>query len=293
MKWRKVLSVCLSVLLTAGLIPGFALRPQAAMASFDLWVAGTRVTGANCDNVLGDGTVSFDPDTATLTLNGAALNTANESQTVYEPFYPAVINSALPTLTICLVGENTITPPDTDTDGIDAGAGRNVVLTGSGSLTIEGGYYGFYLGDWETPGADLTVDGATLNVVNTAGTGIWVNHDITFTDATVNVSRTSNALLGMVSNVGGTVTVTDSDVSIDNVCSGILQSLRKAILATVGVFVRESVFIGMYVVAAGYGMEAIYDCMVLGMFFGFALMGVFAAYCVKHMPLTAAKPEPA
>jgi|GEM_PF-1855630 len=252
MKWRKVLSVCLSVLLTAGLIPGFALRPQAAMASFDLWVAGTRVTGANFDNVLGDGTVSFDPDTATLTLNGANLTAANEPQTVYEPFYPAVINSALPTLTICLVGENTITPPDTDTDGIDAGAGRSVILTGDGSLTIEGGYYGFYLGDWETPGADLTVDGATLNVVNTAGTGIWVNHDITFTDATVNVSRTSNALLGMVSNVGGTVTVTDSDVSIVNVCSGILfgndsASDRALVLnsGTLSITVSDSDFLAM------------------------------------------------
>ena len=80
---------------------------------------------------------------------------------------------------------------------------------------------------------------------------------------------------------------------LSHVCSGILQSLRKAMLATITTFVRESVFIGMYIVASGYGMEAIYDCMVLGMFFGFALMGVFAAYCVRHMPLTVPKAEPA
>ncbi len=80
---------------------------------------------------------------------------------------------------------------------------------------------------------------------------------------------------------------------LSHVCSGILQSLRKAMLATVTIFVRESVFIGMYIVASGYGMEAIYDCMVLGMFFGFVLMGVFAAYCVRHMPLTPPRPEPA
>lgn len=80
---------------------------------------------------------------------------------------------------------------------------------------------------------------------------------------------------------------------LSHVCSGILQSLRKAMLATITTFVRESVFIGMYIVASAYGMEAIYDCMVLGMFFGFALMGVFAAYCVRHMQLSVPKAEPA
>lgn len=80
---------------------------------------------------------------------------------------------------------------------------------------------------------------------------------------------------------------------LSHVCSGILQSLRKAILATITIIIRESVFIGMYVVASGYGMEAIYCCMVLGMLFGLALMGAFAAYCVKHMPKSVARAEPA
>ena len=80
---------------------------------------------------------------------------------------------------------------------------------------------------------------------------------------------------------------------LSDVFSGILQSLRKALLATVTIIVRESVFIGMYIVASAYGMEAIYICMVLGMFFGFVLMGVFAAYCVRHMQRSAPKPEPA
>ena len=37
----------------------------------DLWVAGTRVTKTNQDDVLGNGTVKFDPDTHTLTLRDA------------------------------------------------------------------------------------------------------------------------------------------------------------------------------------------------------------------------------
>ena len=41
--------------------------------TYDLWVAGKQVTKTNQSNVLGDGTVSYDPDTHTLTLNDADL----------------------------------------------------------------------------------------------------------------------------------------------------------------------------------------------------------------------------
>lgn len=67
------------------------------------------------------------------------------------------------------------------------------------------------------------------------------------------------------------------------VFSGILQSLRMAMLATMTTFVRESVFIGMYVVASGFGMEAIYRCMDLGMLFGMVLMGLFATYGIRRL----------
>ena len=44
---------------------------------YPLWVSGTVVSGINKDDVLGDGTVSYDPETKTLTLNSASINIAN------------------------------------------------------------------------------------------------------------------------------------------------------------------------------------------------------------------------
>lgn len=41
--------------------------------TYDLWVAGKQVTETNQNNVLDDGTVAYDPDTHTLTLNNANL----------------------------------------------------------------------------------------------------------------------------------------------------------------------------------------------------------------------------
>lgn len=46
---------------------------QPESETYDLWVAGKQVTKTNQSNVLGDGTVSYDPDTHTLTLNNAHL----------------------------------------------------------------------------------------------------------------------------------------------------------------------------------------------------------------------------
>ena len=46
----------------------------AQAANYDLWVGGTQVTDANKGDVLGDGKVSYDPATLTLTLsNGASV----------------------------------------------------------------------------------------------------------------------------------------------------------------------------------------------------------------------------
>ena len=76
-----------------------------AVISDDLYleVAGTKVTANNKSNVLGDGKVSFDTETNTLTLNGATINGG--------------IRSSLDgTLTVHLVGENVIDGGYVDTD---------------------------------------------------------------------------------------------------------------------------------------------------------------------------------
>ena len=63
---------------------------------YNLWVAGTQVTSDNASNVLGDGKVSWNNSSNTLTLNGATINGSIVSN----------VNSAI---TIHLVGTNTIT----------------------------------------------------------------------------------------------------------------------------------------------------------------------------------------
>ncbi len=53
----------------------------ASPMEFDLWVAGVRVTSENCDDVLGDGCVSYDHVTRTLTLDDATITDSYVYQT--------------------------------------------------------------------------------------------------------------------------------------------------------------------------------------------------------------------
>ncbi|MBO5046226.1 MAG: carbohydrate-binding domain-containing protein, partial [Clostridia bacterium] len=78
---------------------------------------GVEITSENCTDVLGDGTVSYDPTTNTLTLNNYVYN--GEGALVDEGGYMAIM-ADIPTegLTIVLVGTNSITVSGSDSAGM-------------------------------------------------------------------------------------------------------------------------------------------------------------------------------
>ena len=53
---------------------------QPESETYDLWVAGKQVTKTNQNDVLGNGTVAYDPDTHTLTLNNAHLTLGEDAE---------------------------------------------------------------------------------------------------------------------------------------------------------------------------------------------------------------------
>ena len=183
-----------------------------------LKVNGIEVTSANKDDILGDAdgsgaTVSYDPDTNTLTLDNATL-------TVSEDF--AAIHALIPDLTIVLKGENQINGSGSTENGIYSNG--DLTITGSGRLQIRGTGFGLYGNSaiTLTGGADvdiivdfssaeapqpysavralggLTVDGATLNAKNNAtqdaGFGTpGINTDLTaINGAKVNISSVND-----------------------------------------------------------------------------------------------------
>ena len=86
--------------------------------SYGISVQGTPVTGANMNNVLGDGTVTYTPDTNTLTLNRVNITNTTENTSGIK---------ASNDLTIALIGENNTI----------SGSGHAIHMT-NGTLTITG-----------------------------------------------------------------------------------------------------------------------------------------------------------
>jgi hypothetical protein len=139
--------------------------------TYDLYVAGTQVTDKNKADVLGDGTVSYDPETNTLTLNNAHIVATGESGV--EGYGIDVYNNLtgfLPDFTIKLEGENSIE----SLVAIQAGTSYNksiVFIKGPGSLRCTG-LWGFYLNSTY----DLIIsDGAMVTVEGTDGYAIFTS----------------------------------------------------------------------------------------------------------------------
>ena len=92
---------------------------------------GVLITPENCTDVLGDGTVSFDPTTNTLTLNNYVYNGEGWGG----DDVPCAIMADFPAegLTIVLAGTNSIT-----VSGVSGSEFAGMVFFGEGDLTIKG-----------------------------------------------------------------------------------------------------------------------------------------------------------
>ena len=227
---KKPLSLLTAAVLaaTALAMPAYAkesyetpLVPVGGSEKYELYVNGSQFNSDKLTIECGDGTAVFDGK-HTLTLTNAYLNTLSDYPEDSNALY-GVINSGIEDLTIVLEGENIIEGSNNANDGIDTAGGCSVTITGDGSLEINNAYYGTYIGYWEVPGGDLTVtDGAKLTVTNPSCAGIWVNHDINFTDCTAEVTKNDEGTYnGIVSNIGGTVTFTNSDVYVSTWCAAL------------------------------------------------------------------------
>ena len=86
--------------------PARSLR--SSVMSYPLWVGGVQVTDANKDNILGDGTASFDPDSNTLTLTNANITATSTYTLSSVTTYQNVVHASGLDLTVSLSGDNTL-----------------------------------------------------------------------------------------------------------------------------------------------------------------------------------------
>lgn len=166
---------------------------QPESESYDLWVAGKQVTETNQNDVLGDGTVSYDPDTRTLTLKDANLTLSGDAE---EGIYCWIDSQLAEDLTITgtatlsdAVGimttgpltlnnaDLTITGDNDEEDGvvddaIRAGRSNKDITIQNSTVTIADKSAGGNFFQFGIRCGNLTVANSTLNVKADSGSAI-------------------------------------------------------------------------------------------------------------------------
>ena len=161
-----------------------------APVEYQLWIQGTQVTNWNKDDVLGDGTVSYDSEKNILTLNGADITTDADSQKIYS--HVGIYYSGDEPLIIDAEKASTVTAMEGSGTGIMSF--KNLTL--KGTLTTSGAVSGISC----SVNTNITVSGK----VNATGglTGIFLESGDITVNSGAELSAVGNEVAGIGSSIG-------------------------------------------------------------------------------------------
>ena len=171
---------------------------QPESESYDLWVAGKQVTETNQDDVLDNGTVSYDPNTHTLTLNDAHLTLdENAEKGIY-----CCIDSKL-TEALTITGKATLSNADGIlTDGPLTLKNADLTLTGNNE---DGGEEAIRAGRSDE---DITIQNSKVTIAGTNSEGSFFHFGIRCGKLTV-----ANSTLDVKTNSGSAIWADEMEVS--------------------------------------------------------------------------------
>lgn len=189
----------LSLLLSAAMVLMFLPASAFAAADKQVLVGDTWLGSANRSVTCGDGTAEYDPDTQTLTLTKATINSGHAT---------AICNMTYG-LTIKLVGENSINS-DNQPGILSVQSCGLLTLTGEGSLNITAANgHAIYVNTGSLLVKDTTVkvssnvlavyadlgieiSNSTFESASTDGNAIWTPRDLTIENSNVTTNSAGN-----------------------------------------------------------------------------------------------------
>ena len=180
--------------------------------NYDLWVAGKQVTETNQNDVLGDGgSVKFDPDTHTLTLNQADLTLGGDAE---EGIY-CCIDSDLTDDMLTITGTATLS----DADGIMTVGPLtldNATLTLTGE-SGEGGEDAIRAGS--QCDKDITIQNSKVTIAGTNSEGNFFQYGIrcgklTVANSTLDVKANGSAIVADELDASGAGTVITAETDL-------------------------------------------------------------------------------
>lgn len=185
---------------------------QPESENYDLWVAGTQVTKSNQSDVLGDGTVSYDPAAHTLTLNNAHLTLGEDA----EEGISSCIDSDLTDDMLTITGTASLS----DADGIMTVGpltldNATLTLTGESGEGVEDAIRAGSQCD-----KDITIRNSKVTIADSNAEGDFFHYGIrcgklTVADSTLNVKAGGSAIVAneLEASGAGTVITAETDAS--------------------------------------------------------------------------------
>ena len=261
---KKILSLFCTLALCLGLLPVTALA-EGGDAPYTLYVGNQSVRngdsttywttndsgGLESSDANANWDVKYEPDTATLTLNGATIQ--GGTNTGPAPFgsgiYAQCSIGQSVTLTIKLIGENTITGyygiyVNAEMSANSYGTDASLTITGenNGSLKVSGSYHGIYVKSG-TGDASLNINDASVVASSSSSysgyAGVYVQSSVRATSSpqlslkvnggSLTTSGTGNSdgilfSVGQSQATGATTSLTVSDNAIVRANGGIKAS---------------------------------------------------------------------
>lgn len=186
---------------------------QPESETYDLWVAGKQVTETNQNDVLGDGTVSYDPAAHTLTLKDANLTLSGDAE---ERIYCCIQSELADMLTI--TGTATLSNADgIRTDGPLTLNNADLTITGDNDEE-DGGDDAIRAGRSDE---DITIQNSKVTIAGTSVGGNFFQFGIrcgnlTVADSTLDVKANSGSAIvadELKASGAGTVITAETDAS--------------------------------------------------------------------------------
>ena len=173
---------------------------------------GVEINEENRTDVLGDGTVSYDPTTSTLTLNGYKYE-GEGFLSGSDYYYGICVTEFFDDLTLVLAGENVITMTDSGTGmmhepyytGIELWNG-NMTIKGDGSLAISSPGDGICVYGGEDGRGVLEIKGGSITIEGD-DEGIYTDNSFKMTGGSLTVGATYGIYTYVFEMNGGSITV--------------------------------------------------------------------------------------
>ena len=187
---------------------------QPESESYDLWVAGKQVTETNQNDVLGDGTVSYDPDTHTLTLKDANLTLSGDAE---EGIYCCIQSELADMLTI--TGTATLSNADgIRTDGPLTLNNADLTITGDNDEEEDGGDDAIRAGRSDE---NITIQNSKVTIAGTNAEGNFFHYGIrcgklTVANSTLDVKVYGSAIKADELKASGAGTVITAETDSQN-----------------------------------------------------------------------------